>query len=47
VKIDYSIWPVKLLEHIAASAFLPDQLDVGYRVLLDKEQRTAGWKPPS
>ena len=38
---------MKLLEHIAASAFLPDQLDVGYRVLLDKEQRTAGWKPPS
>jgi len=47
VKIDYSIWPVELLEHIAASALLPDQLDVGYRVLLDKEQRTAGWKPPS
>ena len=47
VKIDYSIWPVEVLKHIAASALLPDQLDVGYRVLLDKNQRTAGWKPPS
>jgi aminoglycoside 6-adenylyltransferase len=47
VKIDYSIWPVELLERIATSASLPDQLDVGYRVLLDKDQRTVGWKPPS
>ncbi len=47
VKIDYSIWPVELLERIAAYGSLPDQLDVGYRVLLDKDQRTAGWKPPS
>lgn len=47
VKIDYSIWPVELLSRIAASAHLPDQLDVGYRVLLDKDQQTAGWKPPS
>ena len=47
VKIDYSIWPVELLERIAAADSLPDQLDVGYRVLLDKEQRTAGWKQPS
>ncbi|HEY6541276.1 MAG TPA: aminoglycoside 6-adenylyltransferase [Ktedonobacteraceae bacterium] len=47
IKIDYSIWPAELLERISADATLPDQLDVGYRVLLDKEQRTAGWKPPS
>ena len=47
VKIDYSIWPVELLERIAASASLPDQLDVGYRVLLDKDQLTAGWMQPS
>ncbi len=47
VKIDYSIWPVELLSRIAASTLLPDGLDVGYRVLLDKEQRTAGWKQPS
>jgi aminoglycoside 6-adenylyltransferase len=47
VKIDYSVWPLELLDRIASSASLPDQLDVGYRVLLDKDQRTAGWKPPS
>jgi aminoglycoside 6-adenylyltransferase len=47
IKIDYSIWPVELLERIAASASLPDQLDVGYRVLLDKDGHTAGWKRPS
>jgi len=47
VKVDYSICPVELLERIAASACLPDQLDVGYRVLLDKDQQMAGWKPPS
>lgn len=47
VKIDYSIWPVELLERIAASGSLPDQLDVGYRVLIDKDRRTAGWKQPS
>ncbi len=47
VKIDYSIWPVELLSRIEASALLPDQLDAGYRVLLDKDQRTTGWKQPS
>ncbi len=47
VKIDYSIWPVELLSRIAAETSLPDQLDVGYQVLLDKDQRTAGWKQPS
>lgn len=26
---------------------MPDQLDVGYRVLVDKDGRTSGLKPPS
>jgi aminoglycoside 6-adenylyltransferase len=47
VKIDYSVWPDALLERIAAADTLPDELDAGYRVLLDKDGRTAGWKPPS
>ncbi len=47
VKIDWSIWPVALLERIAAEPSLPDVLDVGYRVLLDKDALTAGWQPPS
>lgn len=47
VKIDWGIWPVAMLERIAAEPRLPDELDVGYRVLLDKDGRTAGWQPPS
>ncbi len=45
VKIDWSLWPVTLLGLVAAASALPDQLDVGYRVLLDKDGRTAGWRP--
>jgi aminoglycoside 6-adenylyltransferase len=45
-KIDWSLWPVELLERVAAGP-LPEQLDVGYRVLLDKDGRTAGWAPPT
>ncbi|MBO0777995.1 MAG: aminoglycoside 6-adenylyltransferase [Ktedonobacteraceae bacterium] len=47
VKIDYSIWPVEVLDRIATEPHLPAELDAGYRVLLDKDQRTAGWKLPS
>jgi aminoglycoside 6-adenylyltransferase len=47
VKIDYSLWPDVLLERVAEQAALPDQLDVGYRVLLDKDGRTSAWKPPA
>ncbi len=47
VKIDYTIWPKALLERVAEAAELPDALDVGYRVLLDKEGRTMGWAAPS
>ena len=46
VKVDWSIWPVALLERVAAEPSLPDTLDVGYKVLLDKDSRTAGWQPP-
>jgi aminoglycoside 6-adenylyltransferase len=47
VKVDWSIWPAELLERVAAEPELPDVLDVGYRVLLDKDGRTAGWPPPT
>jgi aminoglycoside 6-adenylyltransferase len=47
IKIDYGIWPVALLDRISAETALPDELDAGYRLLLDKDQRTAGWKLPS
>jgi aminoglycoside 6-adenylyltransferase len=47
LKVDYSIWPAALLDAIAARDDLPDGLDVGYRVLLDKDGRTAGWASPT
>jgi aminoglycoside 6-adenylyltransferase len=46
-KVDYTIWPLELLDHVASLAELPDDLDVGYRVLLDKDQTTSGWKAPT
>ena len=47
VKIDYTIWPAPLLESVAEAEALPEDLDVGYRVLLDKDGRTAGWSAPT
>jgi aminoglycoside 6-adenylyltransferase len=47
VKIDYTIWPVELLGRVARQADLPDRLDVGYRVLLDKDDATSRWAPPT
>lgn len=47
VKVDYTVWPDALLERVAEAKTLPDALDVGYRVLLDKEQRTSEWAPPT
>lgn len=45
-KIDYCLWPVAMLERIIASAELPDILDTGYAVLLDKDQRAGRLPPP-
>jgi aminoglycoside 6-adenylyltransferase len=47
VKVDYTVWPDALLERVAEAAALPEGLDVGYRVLLDKDARTAGWRAPT
>jgi aminoglycoside 6-adenylyltransferase len=46
VKVDYTVWPDALLERVAAAEALPEALDVGYRVLLDKDGRTLGWPAP-
>lgn len=43
-KIDWSIWPDELLERVAETVELSDDLDVGYRVLLDKDGATSRWK---
>lgn len=36
-KIDFTLWPTGQLERIASSTSLPDELDAGYRVLIDKD----------
>ena len=46
-RVDYTIWPEDLLERVTTEERLPDDLDVGYRVLLDKDGRTAQWQPPA
>ena len=47
LKIDFTLWPVKMLSRIAAAPQLPDELDVGYAILMDRDDLTAGLKPPT
>ena len=47
LKIDFSLWPVELLRHVAAEPHLPPEFDAGYRVLLDKDHLTDGLQPPT
>jgi aminoglycoside 6-adenylyltransferase len=47
LKIDFTLWPVEMLPHIVAAPQLPDYLDVGYTVLMDKDDLTAGLQPPT
>jgi aminoglycoside 6-adenylyltransferase len=47
LKIDFTVYPVELLQRIVADPVLPDHLDVGYTILLDKDQLTAGIRPPT
>lgn len=46
VKIDWTLWPPEVPELVAARG-LTDALDVGYRVLLDKDGATAHWAQPT
>jgi len=46
-KVDYTVWPVGLLQHVAGEPELPDYLDVGYTVLLDKDSLTDRLRPPT
>jgi len=47
LKVDFTLWPIKLVRRIAEEDRLPADLDVGYTVLLDKDQLTAGLKAPT
>ncbi len=46
-KVDYTVWPVDLLQHVAKEPNLPDYLDVGYTVLVDKDNLTEHLRPPT
>jgi aminoglycoside 6-adenylyltransferase len=47
VRVDFTIWPASLLERIAAADAVPDDLDLGYRVLADKDGATSKWGAPT
>lgn len=47
LKIDFTLLPVSLFEKIVAAPALPAELDVGYRVLLDKDGLTTSMIPPT
>ena len=45
--IDFRLWPVALARRIAEGSRLPDDLDVGYVVLVDKDNLFDGMSPPT
>ena len=47
LKIDFSLWPVELLQRAISSEQLPAEFDAGYKVLVDKDDLTTGLKPPT
>ncbi len=47
LKIDFTLWPAGLFRKITTEPELPDYLDDGYKVLLDKGGLTAGMKTPT
>jgi aminoglycoside 6-adenylyltransferase len=47
LKIDFTLWPVEMMQKVTRQETLPAEFDAGYRVLLDKDGLTEGIKPPS
>jgi len=47
LKIDFTLWPVEVLQKIIQAPELQAELDAGYRILLDKDNLTQGMKPPT
>jgi aminoglycoside 6-adenylyltransferase len=47
LKLDFTLWPVALLERIARAPSLPVELDAGYRVLVDKDGLAADLRAPT
>lgn len=47
LKIDFSLWPVELLQRVTKREQLTAEFDAGYHVLVDKDDLTTGLKPPT
>jgi aminoglycoside 6-adenylyltransferase len=47
LKIDFTLWPVTMLQKIIDQPILPPELDAGYRILLDKDQLATKLRPPT
>ena len=47
LKIDFTLWPVPLMRHASQQSTLINELDVGYRVLLDKDNLTGTLPAPT
>jgi aminoglycoside 6-adenylyltransferase len=47
LKLDFTLWPVALLERLVTGAVLPVELDAGYRVLLDKDGMASRLREPT
>ena len=47
LKIDFTLWSVELFQKIVAAPTLPDELEAGYKVLLDKDDLTLAMQPPT
>lgn len=47
LRIDFTLWPIRHARKVAELDYLPADLDVGYVVLLDKDQLTDPLRPPT
>jgi aminoglycoside 6-adenylyltransferase len=47
LKIDFTLWSVKLFKKMIAAPELDAELDAGYKILLDKDGLSASMKPPT
>jgi aminoglycoside 6-adenylyltransferase len=47
LKIDFTLWPVEMVPQVVAAPQLSDDLDVGYNILMDKDDLTAGLQAPT
>lgn len=47
LKIDFGLWQQEYLAQLAEQPALPEELDAGYRVLLDKDGLTSSLQPPT